>query len=275
MDYGAASSVTRVSSFRGRLSQGATMVADRRPGYAASPHTHDCDMLFVPVLGRFEFVDAWERRLHSAPGNFIWLGADAAHATTAQTMRQTHLAVYIDPELWSTVLHAHRAGRPEQGLRSGSAALSAVAQRALECSDGGETPAAWSGALVMEAARLCAQPLLEDLPGPAAHLPALLADHIEHQLESPLAIDAFAEHQRISRRHLERIFRAVHGVSPLAFQQAKRAERARYLLEHTDQSVLSIAQQVGWESASYLVKMMRRAWGMSASQFRANRHENA
>jgi AraC-like DNA-binding protein len=67
----------------------------------------------------------------------------------------------------------------------------------------------------------------------------------------------------------------VHGVSPLAFQQAKRAERARYLLEHTDQSVLSIAQQVGWESASYLVKMMRRAWGMSASQFRANRHENA
>jgi AraC family transcriptional regulator len=58
------------------------------------------------------------------------------------------------------------------------------------------------------------------------------------------------------------------GTSPLAFQRVKRAERARFLLETSADSVLSVAQQVGWESASYLSRVLGREWKLSASQVR-------
>ena len=267
----------RVSPFRERLRHGAALVADHRQGYSASPHTHDCDMLFLPMQGRFEIVDAWERHLQSSPGDFLWLGPDAAHATAAQTFRQTHLAIYVDPEFWATALSAQRIDRPPQGLRTGSAALGALSRRLLDIDNRGldVDTAAWCGAVVMEAARLCAHPALDATPRSSRHIAALLADHIETDLDRPLGVDAFAQSQRLSRRQVERLFRLEYGHSPLAFQQSKRLQRARYLLEHTDESVLSIAQQVGWESGSYLAKALKRAWGLSAAQLRAQNGRDA
>lgn len=261
----------RVSPFREQLRHGSTLVANHRQGYAASPHTHDCDMLFVPMQGRFEIVDGWERSLQSSPGDFLWLAADAAHATSAQTFRQTHLAIYVDPELWSAVLEAQAIVRPSQGLRTGSAALGSLSRRLLDIAVHGRKidTTAWCGAVVMEAARLCSHPVRNTEPHPSRHVASLLADHIETDLEQPLALDAFARTQRLSRRQVERYFRLQYGHSPLEFQQSKRLLRAKYLLENTRESVLCIAQQVGWESGSYLARIMRKSFGLSASELRA------
>lgn len=263
----------RLSSFRGRLARGTTLVVDRRQDYAATPHTHDCDMLFVPVSGRFDVVDASEHRLHSAPGSFIWFAAGTVHATTAQTSRQAHLALYVDPDLWSTLLRAQGIGNAPLGVRSGSPAISLLSHKLLQMSDlqGQPDPAACCGALLMEAARLCAHPLLPESGADARWMAELLADHIERDLSQPLDIDALARRHGHSRRQLERLFRQETGTSPLAYQQARRLERARYLLQQTGDSVLSIALQVGWESTSYLNRMLRREWGCTASQVRGER----
>jgi AraC-like DNA-binding protein len=260
----------RLSPFVERLAHKATMVANTRDAYAVPLHAHDCDMLFVPVAGRFDITDERGEPLQSGPGHFVWFSAGAAHATAAQTLRQSHIAVYVDSDFWATALRAQGVDKPAQGMRSGSVALNRLSQKMLDIGHShGDDGAAYCGALVMEAARLSAHPVLQAHGTPAGLIADLLADHIETDLSQPLSLDAFAERHRLSRRQVERHFRAQFGLSPLAFQQVKRVERARYLLQSTDDSVLAVAQQVGWESGSYLSRMLNKVWARSVAEIRA------
>jgi len=274
MPTGTSPLALRLSPFLGRLSRGTAVVTDRRQGYSSTPHTHDCDMLFVPVAGRFDVIDERERCMNSQPGSFVWIGAGAAHATAAQTWRQTHIALYVDADLWATALRAQDAADAVQGLRAGSRALSLVAQRISELalSAPEADPTAYCGALVMEAARLCgARPVVRESTLASREVVELLLDQIEQGLARPLALDDFARRQRLSRRQLERLFRDQVGCAPLEFQQRKRLERAKHLLQTSQDSVIDIAQQVGWESAHHLSRMTKKAWGLSASQLRTQR----
>jgi len=273
----------RISSFSDRLAHKAALVANTRQGYATTTHAHDCDMLFVPLAGRFDVVDPRGDALQSSPGHFLWFAAGAAHATSAQTLRQTHLAVYVDSEFWDMALRAHGIAKPAQGLRAGSGALNLLSQRLLEIAharpgvpraagpDASLAHVAHCGALVMEAARLMANPLLhpDGRGAPAEVIAALLASDIEADLAALLPLDAFAQRHRLSRRQVERIFRAAFDQSPLEFQQRLRLARARHLLQATDDSVLSVAQQVGWASGAYLTRMLGKAWATTAVALRA------
>lgn len=261
----------RRSLFVERLSNHATMVANTRERYATDIHVHDCDMLFVPLSGRFDVADAngEERRL--GPGHFVWFAAGSAHSTTTLTRGQAHIAVYVDPALWTTALQAQGVSAPPQGMRAGSTALRALSQRMFEsASTGAGENYALYGALVMEAARLGGNPLSDGDPSSALLVAELLAESIEGDLAEPLSLEAFAGQHRLSRRQVERIFRAKYGVSPLAYLQRRRLERAAYLLAHTRESVLSIALQVGWESGSYLSRMLEKTWAKTATQIRAS-----
>lgn len=263
-----------MSLFAEGAARRATMVANTREGYATTLHAHDCDMLFVPVAGRFDVVDARGEAMQSAPGDFVWFAAGAAHATAAQTLRQTHVAVYIDPDFWRTALRAQGVPQPLQGMRAGSAALNTLSQKMLEVAQSGagadsDNGAVYCGALIMEAARLSANPLLQQRRTPARMVAEALADAIQADLSQPLSLEAFAARHRLSRRQVERSFRAAFGMAPLAFQQIRRADRARYLLATTSDSVLSVAQQVGWESGSYLARVLQKAWALTAAEIRA------
>jgi transcriptional regulator GlxA family with amidase domain len=156
-------------------------------------------------------------------------------------------------------------------MRAGSTALRALSQRMFESAKtGAGENYALCGALVMEAARLSGNPLSDGDPSSALLVAELLAEAIESDLAEPLALEAFAQQHRLSRRQVERIFRAKYGVSPLAYLQRRRLERAAYLLAHTRESVLSIALQVGWESGSYLSRMLEKTWAKTATQIRAS-----
>jgi AraC-like DNA-binding protein len=266
-----APSTPRQSLFVERLSHHATMVASTRDRYATDTHVHDCDMLFVPLAGRFSVGDARGEAQRLGPGHFVWFAAGSAHSTTTLTAGQTHIAVYVDPALWATALQAQGVSGPPQGMRAGSTALRALSQRMFESAKtGAGENYALCGALVMEAARLSGNPLSDGDPSSALLVAELLAEAIESDLAQPLSLEAFAQQHRLSRRQVERIFRAKYGVSPLAWLQRRRLERAAYLLAHTRESVLSIALQVGWESGSYLSRMLEKTWAKTATQIRAS-----
>lgn len=261
----------RQSLFVERLSHQATMVANTSDRYATDPHVHDCDMLFVPIAGRFSVGDARGEAQRLGPGHFIWFAAGSAHSTTTLTAGQSHVAVYVDPALWATALQAQGVVRPPQGLRTGSTALAALSQRMFEATRAGDHENyVLCGALVMEAARLSANPLSKGDPSSALWVAELLAEAMLRDLAQPLQLDAFAQQHRLSRRQVERVFRAKHGISPLEFLQRRRMERAVYLLRNTRDSVLAIALQVGWESGSYLSRMLEKTWAKTATQIRAS-----
>jgi AraC-like DNA-binding protein len=271
MQLNNAPSTPRQSLFVERLSHHATMVASTRDRYATDTHVHDCDMLFVPLAGRFSVGDAQGEAQRLGPGHFVWFAAGSAHSTTTLTSGQTHIAVYVDPALWATALQAQGVSGPPQGMRAGSTALRALSQRMFESAKtGAGENYALCGALVMEAARLSGNPLSDGDPSSALLVAELLAEAIESDLAEPLSLEAFTQQHRLSRRQVERIFRAKYGVSPLAWLQRRRLERAAYLLAHTRESVLSIALQVGWESGSYLSRMLEKTWAKTATQIRAS-----
>ncbi len=74
----------------------------------------------------------------------------------------------------------------------------------------------------------------------------------------------------ISRRTLERRFRAVIGSSPKDEIRRVQIERAKHLLSKTRMSVHEIAQAVGIGDRSLLSTTIKAATGLSPAHFRAN-----
>ena len=94
--------------------------------------------------------------------------------------------------------------------------------------------------------------------GPARREP--LRDVQAHIAEHPgadLSVPALAARAFMSERNFARAFRAETGMSPAAYVEASRVERARRELETTDLSVQAVAARCGFGT----VETMRRAFG--------------
>ena len=95
---------------------------------------------------------------------------------------------------------------------------------------------------------------------------ALLA--MQQSLDSPLAIGRILSQLGVSRRKLERHFRAALGLSPLAADRLIRVEQAKHLLVTTGRSVTRIAADTGFSDLSHMIKVFRRAEGTTPDMFR-------
>jgi transcriptional regulator GlxA family with amidase domain len=94
--------------------------------------------------------------------------------------------------------------------------------------------------------------------GPARREP--LRDVQAHIAEHPgadLSVPALAGRAYMSERNFARAFRAETGMTPAAYVEASRVERARRELETTDLSVQAVAARCGFGT----VETMRRAFG--------------
>lgn len=83
-----------------------------------------------------------------------------------------------------------------------------------------------------------------------------------------LTMDGLARSACLSKFHFIRLFRAVHGLTPFAYLQRKRAEVARRLLQSTSFSLDKIAAQVGFDSRSTMFRQLRRLTGVNARTLR-------
>ncbi|HEV7616744.1 MAG TPA: AraC family transcriptional regulator [Burkholderiaceae bacterium] len=261
-----------LSSHKAELAtEAVTPVSNRTSAYSTAPHTHDCDMIFIPLAGRFVVEREASDALQTRPGYFVWIPAQYAHATHAYTTQQKHLALYVQTDFWAFVTGANGISNTEIGLRPASSSLTYYASRLAFNDNPAATHAisAHCGALVHEAARLSAAKPVPSCPLNSTEFVFLFADHIRNHLAEPLEIDAFALQQRLSRRQIERLFQQSFGMSPLLYQQQQRLERAVHLLKETDYSVLSIAQEVGWSSGSYLARMLTKAYGITPGGLRS------
>ena len=95
-----------------------------------------------------------------------------------------------------------------------------------------------------------------------------ILEAMEASLESPLTTEDLAALGGISRRQLERLFRAHLGDTPTGHYLKLRLERARQLLEQTDLSVLEVALACGFDTAPYFSRAYRAAFGRSPREDR-------
>jgi AraC-like DNA-binding protein len=93
-------------------------------------------------------------------------------------------------------------------------------------------------------------------------------DYINTYYARRLGIGELAKAASMSRVHFIRLFRAVHGMTPFAYVQRKRATVARRLLLSTNLSQAAITLQVGFESRSTLFRCLKRLTGSGARALR-------
>ena len=96
----------------------------------------------------------------------------------------------------------------------------------------------------------------------------MILEAMEASVEEPLASEELAALGGISRRQLERLFRAHLGDTPTGHYLKLRLRRARHLLEQTEMSVLQVALASGFDSAPYFSRAYRAHFGRSPRQDR-------
>jgi transcriptional regulator GlxA family with amidase domain len=96
----------------------------------------------------------------------------------------------------------------------------------------------------------------------------LLNQRIESALPATPSVATLASEFAMSQRTLSRQVHSATGQSPLALIQSVRLNRARMLIESSRMSIDQVAQQVGYEDATALRRLMRKAAGVNPSRFR-------
>ena len=72
----------------------------------------------------------------------------------------------------------------------------------------------------------------------------------------------------LPERTFKRRFQKAAGMSPLQYVHAIRLERAKTLLETSDETLDQLAERVGYENATFFSRLFRRAVGLTPAQYR-------
>jgi transcriptional regulator GlxA family with amidase domain len=91
-----------------------------------------------------------------------------------------------------------------------------------------------------------------------------IAEHYDE--ETP--VSAMVQTSGLAERSFKRRFARATGMSPLEYVHTMRLEEAKHLLETGDASVEAIANEVGYEDASFFGRLFRRKVGITPAQYR-------
>jgi AraC-like DNA-binding protein len=92
--------------------------------------------------------------------------------------------------------------------------------------------------------------------------------YLREHFREPLTVPEIASAVGVSPSHLHRIFRAETGSTLVSRVHRLRLEAAAQRLRETDQTVLAIAQEVGFTSQSHLTRLFRRHYGCAPGRYR-------
>jgi len=95
-------------------------------------------------------------------------------------------------------------------------------------------------------------------------------DYIEQNFAENISVNEIAEALGISRKHLYMIFNDILKISPKQYLIFYRIEKACMRLKTSSQSILEIAESVGYMNQFYFSKEFKRLTGMTPSEYRKN-----
>lgn len=122
--------------------------------------------------------------------------------------------------------------------------------------------AAWHALALLAADRRVA--------GPAARDPiAGILDHLRATFAQRVSVPELAGMVGLSPSHFAVLFRRATGYGVLEYQARLRMAAARELLDTTDRTITSIANQVGYEDPLYFSRQFRKIHLVSPTEYRA------
>ncbi|GAA2750410.1 GlxA family transcriptional regulator [Kitasatospora cinereorecta] len=92
--------------------------------------------------------------------------------------------------------------------------------------------------------------------------------YIARHLDRPLTVADLAAHAHIGERQLTRIFKSELGLTPSAYVESARVERARHHLESGDMTLERLAAVCGFGTTDTLVRAFRRTLDTTPGEYR-------
>ena len=143
--------------------------------------------------------------------------------------------------------HAFNSGRHDMATKASLRALACLA--------------------ILDAARQVASPGRAD----PTELVAAAEAFLRTRLADPVRMPELARHLGLSRARMFEVFKQATGLTPNDCLLRYRIERARELLNTSDQSVTEIALASGFSSSQYFSHVFRKYAGLSPSEYRQRR----
>ncbi|GGD84876.1 AraC family transcriptional regulator [Paenibacillus nasutitermitis] len=91
---------------------------------------------------------------------------------------------------------------------------------------------------------------------------------MQEQLESNLTLEKLAAHTRISRQHLNHLFKQSTGFAPIDYYLRMKIQRAGQLLDLTDRSMKDISLSLGFQDPYYFSRLFKKMIGLSPTEYR-------
>jgi AraC family transcriptional regulator len=98
-----------------------------------------------------------------------------------------------------------------------------------------------------------------------------VTDWIEDHLADEFDLERLAAQAGLSKFHFHRLFTRATGMSPAKYQLNARMNEARQRLRETKESIIAVALDLGYSSASHFAQVFRRETRMTPSEYRRQR----
>ncbi|HEY9627369.1 MAG TPA: AraC family transcriptional regulator [Coleofasciculaceae cyanobacterium] len=99
---------------------------------------------------------------------------------------------------------------------------------------------------------------------------AQVLDYINDHLDQEIKLADLAALLSMSQFHFSHLFKQAIAITPYQYLLQQRIERAKQLLKQTDQPIMEIALQCGFNSHSHLSKQFRQSTGITPTAYRAS-----
>ena len=101
-----------------------------------------------------------------------------------------------------------------------------------------------------------------------------IIDYIDTNYHEPLTLEILADMCHGSPYHLQRTFKQMKGITPLAYIQQLRISKAMQYLINTNQTIIKIGFAVGIPNTAHFATLFKKKTGYTPTEFRDIKHIN-
>lgn len=247
-------------------------------------HTHDFYEIFYILEGSIEHeINGTRTRLYA--GDIVFTNPSDVHSFFREPgNRCKHRDIIIRPQFFQTVCHfidenfqyAYDKNLLPKVVRLSKEKLESYENRIINVILTSSTNATFH---LASAKTLCVSLLNNLIEGEKKqvdnHYPMwfreLLARfHMNDFLREGL--DEILSPFHFSHSYMCRVFHKYLNCTMTDYLNEVRLQQATFLLQYTDETILSICHDVGFSSISYFNKLFRKKYGMSPNEFRKTKH---
>lgn len=95
--------------------------------------------------------------------------------------------------------------------------------------------------------------------------------YISEHIDKPLTVSEVAEETGISKNYLTNVFSVTEGVSLIEYINRRKLTYMLELIRRYDYTVAQAGEHVGFTDANYISRIFKRYYGMTLTQYKANK----